>query len=82
MKARVSLRYFVNNCCTFSKRVGRKCRLTQTRTEQNNDHARSMHKTQFHSFFKIFQMEIFHSYNRKSKWQNQINFKVNIKMKA
>ena len=32
--------------------------------------------------FKIFQMQIFHIYNLKSKWQNQINFKINVKTKV
>ena len=31
--------------------------------------------------FKIFWMHIFHIYSLKSKWQNQINFKINVKMK-
>ena len=37
---------------SFSKRLGRKCRLTSTRTEQNNDHTRKMYKIQFRSSFK------------------------------
>ena len=36
---------------SFTKRIGRKCRLIQTRTEQNNDHTRMMHKIQFRSSF-------------------------------
>ena len=37
---------------SFSKGIGRKCRLISTRTEQNNDHTRIMHKIQFRSSFK------------------------------
>ena len=32
--------------------------------------------------FKIFYMQIFQIYNLKSKWLNQIDFKINVKMKA
>ena len=37
---------------SFTRRIGRKCRLTWTRGEQNNDHTRIMHKIQFRSSFK------------------------------
>ena len=37
---------------SFSKKIGRKCRLLQTRTERNNDHTRVMHSIQFRSSFK------------------------------
>ena len=36
----------------FTKRIGRKCRPIQTRTEQNNDYMRIMHKIQFRSSFR------------------------------
>ena len=36
---------------SFSKRIGRKCRLVSTRTEQNNDHTQIMDKIQFRSSF-------------------------------
>ena len=36
---------------SFTKRTGRKCRLIQTRTEQNNDHMQIMPKVQFRSSF-------------------------------
>ena len=36
----------------FTKRIGRKCRPIQTRTEQNNDYTRIMHKIQFRCSFK------------------------------
>ena len=35
----------------FLKIISRKCKLTWIRNEQNNDHARKMHKIQFSSFF-------------------------------
>ena len=38
---------------SFSKRIDRKCRLISTRTEQNNNHTRIMHKIQFPSSFKL-----------------------------
>ena len=38
---------------SFSKGIGRKCRLISTHTEQNNDHTQIMHKKQFHSSFKV-----------------------------
>ena len=37
----------------FTKRISRKCKLTLTRTEQNNNHKRIMHKMQFRSSFKF-----------------------------
>ena len=37
---------------SFTKRIGRKCRLILTRAEQKNDHAEMMHKIQFRSCFK------------------------------
>ena len=36
---------------SFTKRLGRKCRLILTRIEENNDHTRIMHKIQFRSSF-------------------------------
>ena len=33
------------------KKIGTECRLTYTHTEQNNDHARIIHKIQFRSSF-------------------------------
>ena len=37
---------------SFAKRLGRKCRLILTLTEQNNDHTCITHKIQFCSSFK------------------------------
>ena len=37
---------------SFTKRIGRECRLTHTLTEQITDHTRIIHKIQFCSFFK------------------------------
>ena len=37
---------------SFTNRICRKYRLIWTRTEQNNDHTRIIHKIQFHSSFK------------------------------
>ena len=31
---------------------------------------------------KIFQMQVFHIYNLKSKWQSKINIKINVKTKG
>ena len=36
----------------FLKIIGRKCKLIKIRDEQNDDHARIMHKIQFRSSFK------------------------------
>ena len=36
------------------KRIDKKYRIIETRTEQNNDHTRIMHKMEFCSFFKAF----------------------------
>ena len=36
---------------SFTERIGTKFRLVLTRTEQNNDHMRIMHKIQFRSYF-------------------------------
>ena len=38
--------------------------------------------TVFKFTFEILQMQIFDIFNFKSKWKNQINFKVNVKMTA
>ena len=38
---------------SFTKRIGRKCKLRLTHAEQNNDHSRIMHKTEFRSAFKL-----------------------------
>ena len=37
---------------SFAKRIGRKCRLISTRTEQNNDRTQVMYEKQFRSSFK------------------------------
>ena len=45
---------------SFTKRIGRKCRLIKTLTEQNNDHTQIMHKIQFRSSFNdICEKEFF-----------------------
>ena len=42
---------------SFSKRLGRKCRLTSTRTEQNNDHTRKLYKYSFVAPLKKYNVE-------------------------
>ena len=39
---------------SFTKWIGRKCRLILTRTEKNNEHARIMYKIQFRLFYYNF----------------------------
>ena len=39
---------------SYSKIIGRKHGFTKTRTQQNNDHPRIMHKIKFRSFFKHY----------------------------
>ena len=60
----------------FTKRIGRKCRLLQTGTEQNNDHTRTMHKIQFYTFFKFRYQEIlpskYYEQNKISKAESEI----------
>ena len=38
--------------------------------------------TVFKFTFEILQMQIFDIFNLKSKWKNQIDFKINVKMTA
>ena len=38
---------------SFTKAIGRKCRLIETRTEQNHDQTQIMHKIKFRSSSKL-----------------------------
>ena len=42
----------------ITNRIGRECRIIYTRTEQNNDHTRIMHKIQFRSSFKEYEEKL------------------------
>ena len=46
---------------TLTKRIGRKCRLIKTRTEQNNDHTQIIHKIQFRSSFNLLIKPFFYT---------------------
>ena len=43
---------------SITNRIGSKCRIIYTRTEQNNDNTQIMHKIQFRSSFKEYEEKL------------------------